>query len=192
VLSVVPGKRTARKVQTLVQDVKRRTRGRMLNLITTDEYPPYRQAILDAYGRTVTPPRSGRPGRPRSPYQVAPPDLRYAMVHKTRHKGRVTKIDCRVVFGEPHEIEQALARSPVSRQINTAFVERHNPGAARIAIATPARHARPTASAKTPTSTRRRPTSACTATTSAGRSVRYGNATKKATGNHEPPPWPPA
>jgi len=44
VLSVVPGKRTAANVQTLVQDVKRRTGGRLLNLITTDEHGPYRQA----------------------------------------------------------------------------------------------------------------------------------------------------
>ncbi|MFA7236926.1 MAG: hypothetical protein WC058_08680 [Phycisphaeraceae bacterium] len=37
VLSVVPGKRTARNERMLVQDVKRRTAGRMLNLIPTDE-----------------------------------------------------------------------------------------------------------------------------------------------------------
>ena len=41
VLSVVPGKRTAKNVERLVEDVKRRTGGRMLNLITTDEYSPY-------------------------------------------------------------------------------------------------------------------------------------------------------
>src|SRR3990170_6363719 len=66
VLSVVPGKRTAEHVQELVQDAKRRTQGRMLNLITTDEYPLYQQAILDAYGQTVTPPRTGKRGRPRA------------------------------------------------------------------------------------------------------------------------------
>jgi IS1 family transposase len=126
VLRVVPGKRTAEKVRTLVQDVQRRTGGRMLNLITTDEYRPYQQAILEAYGRKITPPPTGRPGRPRSPHWVAPPPLRYATVHKTRDKGRVTKIDCRVVFGRPEEVEKALARSPVSNKINTAFVERHN------------------------------------------------------------------
>lgn len=126
VLSVVPGKRTAENVRALVQDSKRRTQGRKLNLITTDEYPPYQQAILEAYGETVRPPRTGKRGRPRAPYKVPPPDLRYATVHKTRHKGRVTKIECRAVFGQPHEIEQALARSPVSHKINTAFVERHN------------------------------------------------------------------
>lgn len=126
VLSVVPGKRSVEKVQALVADVKRRTGGRMLSLITTDEYAPYRQAVLDAYGQTVTPPRTGKRGRPRAPYKVAPPALRYATVHKTRRQGRVTKIECRVVFGEPQEVEQVLARSPVSRKINTAFVERHN------------------------------------------------------------------
>jgi len=129
VLSVVPGKRTAENVQKLVQDMKRRTQGRsgkMLNLITTDEYSPYKQAILDAYGTTITPSCTGKRGRPRKSYKVAPPGLRYATVHKTRHKGRVTKIDYRVVFGKPHEVQQALVRSPVSNKINTAFVERHN------------------------------------------------------------------
>jgi len=126
VLSVVPGKRTAEHVQELVQDAKRRTQGRMLNLITTDEYPLYQQAILDAYGQTVTPPRTGKRGRPRASYKVAPPQLRYATVHKMRHKGRVIKIDCRVVFGQQEEVERALGRSPVSNKINTAFVERQN------------------------------------------------------------------
>ena len=43
-------------------------------------------------------------------------------MHKTRRKGRVIKIDFRVVFGTM----VALAASTVSRMINTAFVERHN------------------------------------------------------------------
>lgn len=126
VLGVVPGKRSAPNVRTRVQDVKRRTGGRRLNLLTTDEYAPYKQAILDAWGQTVTPPRTGKRGRPRAPYQVAPPGLRYATVHKTRHQGRVTKIEYRVVFGDPEQVEQALTRSPVSHKINTAFVERHH------------------------------------------------------------------
>lgn len=88
--------------------------------------PPYQQAILEAYGETVAPPRTGKRGRPWSPYKVPPPDLRYATVHKTRHKGQVTMIECRTVLGQPHEIEQALARSPVSHKINTAFVEQRN------------------------------------------------------------------
>ena len=43
VVSVVPGKRTMEKVETLVEDFKHRTGGRTMNLITSDEYRPYLQ-----------------------------------------------------------------------------------------------------------------------------------------------------
>lgn len=52
--------------------------------------------------------------------------MKYATVHKTREKGRVTKIDFRVIFGTVAAVMAALAVSRVSRAINTAFVERHN------------------------------------------------------------------
>jgi IS1 family transposase len=110
VVSVVPGKRTADKVEKLVQDFKHRTAGRSMNLITSDEYPAYKSAILDAYGTAV----------------VAPPELHYATVHKTREKGRVVKVDFRVVFGTAVAVLAALAQSLVSKAINTAFIERHN------------------------------------------------------------------
>jgi IS1 family transposase len=126
VLSVVPGKRTAEKVEHLVQDAKKRLGERTPNLITTDEYPAYKTAILNAYGETVTPPPTGKPGRPQAPYKVPPPDLKYAVVHKTREKGRVVKIDYRVVFGTVLGVQAALEISRVSQAINTAFVERQN------------------------------------------------------------------
>jgi len=127
VVSVVPGKRTVKNVEALVEDFKRRTGGRAMNLITSDEYKPYKKAILKAYGRTVQPRRrQGQRGRPRAPRLVAPRDLRYATVHKTRRKGRVIKIDFLVVFGTVAAVLAALAVSKVSRAINTAFVERHN------------------------------------------------------------------
>ena len=77
VVSVVPGERTAENVAAVVEDFKRRTGGRMMDLITTDGYPAYEEAILEAYGETVTPPRTGKRGRPRAPYKVAAggPDL---------------------------------------------------------------------------------------------------------------------
>jgi IS1 family transposase len=122
----VPGKRTAENTQRLVQDFKARTGGQMLDWITTDDYPAYGTAILNAYGEMVVPPPTGRPGRPWAPYLDAPPELNYATVHKTRRKGRVVQIDLRVVFGKPEAIQAALERSTVSRTINTAFIERHN------------------------------------------------------------------
>jgi hypothetical protein len=99
VVAVVPGKRTAGNAEALVAEFHRRTAGRPMSLITTDEYAPYREAILRAYGATVTPPRTGKRGRPQKPYRVAPASLLYATVHKTRRKGRVVKVEPRLVFG---------------------------------------------------------------------------------------------
>jgi len=126
VVSVVPGKRTSENVRTLVQDFKQRTGDRMMNLITSDEYAVYETEILEAYGETIVPPRTGKRGRPAKPYKAPPADLRYATVHKTRQNGRVVKVDHRVIFGTVVAVLAALGRSLVSKVINTAFVERHN------------------------------------------------------------------
>jgi hypothetical protein len=126
VLSVVPGKRTAVQTEALVKDAHMRTGGRMLDLLVSDEYPAYKPAILHTYGETIIPPRTGKPGRPKRPYTVAPAGLQYATVPKTRHKGRVVHVDVRVVFGQEEAISAALAASPVSTMIHTAFVERHH------------------------------------------------------------------
>ena len=126
VLSTVPGKRSAKKVAALVDDVHRRLDGRAPQLITTDEYAPNKQAILNTFGDEITPPRTGKPGRPKAPYKIAPPDVNYATVRKTREKGRVADITFNVVFGTPETVTSALAQSAVSKQINTAFIERQN------------------------------------------------------------------
>lgn len=126
VVAVVPGERTAQSVEELVGDVKERLGGRVPRLITTDEYSAYEGAILEAFGVEVVPPRTGRPGRPRGPYKVAPEDLNYATVHKTRKKGRVVEVATRVIFGTAATVAAAVEASAVSRTINTSFVERHN------------------------------------------------------------------
>ena len=126
VVSVVPGERTAESVQELVTDVKERLDGRVPELITTDEYSAYEGAILEAFGTEVVPPRTGKPGRPRKAFKVAPAELHYATVHKVRKKGRVVDVVRRVIFGTAASVEAALADSEVSRTVNTSFVERHN------------------------------------------------------------------
>ena len=126
VVAVVPGERTTESVEDLVGEVKGRLGGRPPRLITTDEYSAYEGAILEAFGEEVVPPRTGRPGRPRKPYKVAPAGLNYATVHKTRKKGRVVSVTTRVIFGTAATVAAALEASAVSRTINTAFVERHN------------------------------------------------------------------
>jgi IS1 family transposase len=126
VVSVVPGERTAESVKELVGDVKERLCGRTPSLITSDEYAPYEEAILEAFGTEVVPPRTGKRGRPRKPYKVSPAGLNYATVRKTRKKGRVVDVVKRVVFGTAAAVQAALAHSRASRTVNTAFVERHH------------------------------------------------------------------
>jgi IS1 family transposase len=126
VVSVIPGKRTEEKVHHLVQDFKERTGGRLMNLLTSDEYPAYKGAIFEAYAVVKEHPRTGRPGRPRQPKKVLPKGLTYAVVHKERANGRVVKVMTRVVFGTLVAVLAALASSLVSKVVNTVFVERHN------------------------------------------------------------------
>jgi len=126
VMSVVAGKRTAKNIEKLVTDFKKRTGGRIMNLITSDEYKPYKRAILKAYGKKAEVAHTGKPGRPKGSRRVAVEGLTYATVHKTRRKGRVVKIDLRAVFGGKAQVKAAVEASAVSNTINTAFVERHN------------------------------------------------------------------
>jgi hypothetical protein len=123
---VVPGARDAENVEAVVGEVKRRTGGRVLDLMTSDDYPAYEAAILNAYGQEVTTTPTGRPSRKMTPEKIAPPGLNYATVEKRREKGRVVEVVTRVVFGTMATILAALGRSTVSRSINVSSLERQN------------------------------------------------------------------
>jgi IS1 family transposase len=126
VVAVVPGARDVEGTEALVGEFRRRTGGRVMRLMTSDAYPAYETAILHAYGAEVTPPRTGKPGRPRGTYKVPPAGLAYATVEKVRKKGRVVEILTHIVFGTIAAVAAALAGSRVSRSINTSFLERQN------------------------------------------------------------------
>lgn len=126
VVSVVPGKRTRANVRGLVEDFHRRTRGRVMRLITSDEYKPYREAVLETYGETYPRRRRGTRGRHPKPGRRAPQGLLYAVVRKHRRKGRVVRVTTNLVYGTQSALDRALATSPVSRSPNIAFVERYN------------------------------------------------------------------
>jgi IS1 family transposase len=126
VVCVVPGARSIENAEAVVADFHRRTEGRVMSLMTSDEYPAYETAILHAYGETIIPPRTGKPGAPKAPYKAPPAGLNYAVVEKRREKGRVVEVACRIIFGLTAAVMAALSRSQVSRAINTSFVERHN------------------------------------------------------------------
>ncbi len=126
VLAVVPGARDAEAVAEVVGEVKDRTGGRVLELVTSDDYPAYETALRAAYGQEVTTTASGRPSRKMVPEKVPPPGMSYATVEKRREKGRVVEVITRVVFGTLALVQAALARSKASRRINVAFLERQN------------------------------------------------------------------
>jgi len=90
ILSVIPGKRTAENTRKLIKDFIRRTGGKLMRLITTDKYLPYKEAILVGYGRIVNPERTGKRGRPKKPYWEVLSGLVYAMVKKHLSKGKIS------------------------------------------------------------------------------------------------------
>ena len=126
VLEVVNGKRTEENTELLVQNTAKRLQNKTPRLMTSDEYKPYKKAILKAFGEQHVPPPTGLPGRPRGAFYVPTKDLVYATVHKTRENGRVTDIDYRIVFGTEEQVVEALKSSKCSRRINTSFIERQN------------------------------------------------------------------
>ena len=126
VLEVVNGKRTKANTNKLVRKTAKRLQNKPPRLITSDEYKPYEQAILEAFGRKQPSKRTFKRGRPKKPRYHPPKDLVYATVRKTRVKGRVKKIDYRTVFGTDEQVALALKESKCSRKVNTSFIERQN------------------------------------------------------------------
>ena len=125
-LSVVPGARTAENAEAVVADVKERTEGRPLRLMTSDAYPAYQEAILQVYGTEVTTTPTGRDSKRMVPEKVPPPELTYATVEKKRRLGRVVEILVHLIFGTMAALARALRLSKVSRKVNTSFLERYN------------------------------------------------------------------
>ncbi len=107
--------------------MKERTGGRVLDLATSDDYPAYETALLNAYGEEVATTATGRPSRKMVPGKIPPPGMNSATVEKRREKGRVVEIVTRVVFGTMAAIVAVLAKSKASRRRSTpSFLERQN------------------------------------------------------------------
>ena len=119
VLSVVVGKRTEANACQVVHELRERTDGRPLNLITTDEYPAYASALASVYAEPAA------PGEAVSDAPRLPDWLVYATVHKTRENNRVVKVEARLVFGAVLRLAAALAWA-VLGCVSTVFIERSN------------------------------------------------------------------
>src|SRR5262249_49617794 len=125
VVNFVVGRHNQANANQLVAGIKDRSDGQ-IPLFTSDELKHYDDALLEAYGIKQEFPRTGKPGRPRKPILKAPKNLLYAQVVKRRQRGRVVAITTRVVLGTEKAVAAKLKCSPVSRHINTSFVERNN------------------------------------------------------------------
>jgi IS1 family transposase len=116
VLEVVVGKRIDTNVEMVVESVKERLGGEAPELVTTDGYQVYEEALLGSFGEEVLPPRTGKPGRPAGPRTEPPAGMCYGRVQKQKEKGRVVGVRTEVVFGE----------LPAGEGVSTSYVERHN------------------------------------------------------------------
>src|SRR6266496_2408239 len=96
----VAGKRTLRTGRLLVKRLKNRL-DTHIPFFTSDDLPHYADALLEVYGETIQPPRTGKRGRPRQPYKVPPADLLYAVVCKRREGSRVVEVTTEVIYGSP-------------------------------------------------------------------------------------------
>jgi IS1 family transposase len=94
-------------------------------LFTSDELPHYETVLFENFHLTQEVVRTGKRGRPRNPIKVIDPELNYAVVHKTREKGKMIKVEKKVIFGSQESVEDCLERS-VSKTINTSYIERFN------------------------------------------------------------------
>jgi IS1 transposase len=125
VIHFVVGRHDQANADTLVAGIKQRS-DRHIPFFTSDELKHYDDALLESYGSRYEFPKTGKAGRPRKPILKAPKNLLYAQVVKRRKKGRVVEITSRVVFGTEKAVAKQLKQSPVSKHINTSFVERNN------------------------------------------------------------------
>jgi len=125
VISFIVGRHNQANANELVAGIKERSDGHV-PFFTSDELKHYDDALLETYGLRYEFPRTGKRGRPPHPILKAPKSLLSAQVVKRREKGRVVEITSRVVFGTRKAVAAQLKRSPVSKQINTSFVERNH------------------------------------------------------------------
>src|SRR5262249_57468246 len=88
VLEVVVGKRLDTTAEVLLEGLKGRLGDEPPALVTSDGYAAYGEALLGLFGREVTPPRTGKRGRPAGPRVEAPAGSGYARPTKHKREGR--------------------------------------------------------------------------------------------------------
>jgi len=123
-VAIVPAKRTLDSMRTLTREVHLKSDNHM-PLFTSDEYSANLDALLWEYGQLAKLDRRGLAGRPSESAKLVPSSgLKFAMVQKTREKGRIKIVQPKIVFGTKRDIQRTLDDSSCSSAINISFVER--------------------------------------------------------------------
>jgi len=117
------GDRTLEDARRFLKDLVSRTKQQPL--FTSDELPHYADGLKELFHKLIAQEPTGQPGRPRSPEKIIDENLDYATVHKTRDKGRIVKVETKVIFGSSARIKKRLEQLP-GNKINTSYVERSN------------------------------------------------------------------
>ena len=91
------------------------SRTEQIPLFTSDELPHYADGLKELFHQIMPSEPTGRRGRPRNPEKIMDENLDYATVHKTRKRGRVAKVETKVVFGSKKRIEKNLQNYQATR-----------------------------------------------------------------------------
>jgi hypothetical protein len=92
-------------------------------LLTSDQVPEYKNALLTTYGEWYQPARQGTRGAYPNPRRRPLPALLYAQVVTKRAKGRVVEVDTPVVCGPQEAVAAYVATSPGRPTVHTSVIE---------------------------------------------------------------------
>jgi len=123
IISYLVGDRTLESCRAFLGQLS--TRLENIPLFTSDELVHYKTILGELYFEEIPVSSTGKRGRPRNPERRIDPLLDYAVVHKTREKGKVIKVERRVVYGDEKRIDEKIANGP-GKRINTSYLERVN------------------------------------------------------------------
>ncbi|HJH30605.1 MAG TPA: hypothetical protein C5S50_00045, partial [Methanosarcinaceae archaeon] len=119
------GRRSTDDATELFNDFEsKRSNTTPIPLFTSDDWDPFKAALLNVYGSLEQPPYCGI-GRKPLPVLVPPEDLMYAQVCKKVTSGHVDEMRRRVVFGDTEEILR-IFEGDSGGCINTSYIERIN------------------------------------------------------------------
>ena len=107
------GNRTEESGRVFLTELSSRL-GCVKPLFTSDELKVYASLLLEIYHETVVEDPTGKRGRPRNPRIIPHVDLDYATVHKTRDKGRVVKVDRKIIYGILRQMNAHLRRKALT------------------------------------------------------------------------------